>query len=204
MRFPLFGRKRQIRAPGDLEPLTALTVSGVEPTLVHSLGRRKGDLKFDRLFVPSMALDYSFVLLRSAGINGREKFIAWAGLRAGADAVVTTVINPRAAAGKMHGEIPADVVARVFHALSARDLLPLAQVHTHPSGSEISTTDRERPMVAITGFWSVILPDFAFGTTADATSWGVYEYERLRTWRTLAPSEVALRLVIDDSIIKVD
>src|SRR6266566_6666862 len=200
MRFPMFGRNRKSRAPSDLEPLSALTVSGVEPTTGQSLGRRKSDLKFDRLYIPSMALDYSFLLLRSQGINGREKFIAWAGLRVGADAVVTTVINPRAAAGKTHGEIPADVVARVFHALSARDLLPLAQVHTHPSGAEISTTDRERSMVAINGFWSVILPDFAFGATTDATSWGVYEYESLRTWRALAPSEVVRRLVIDDSI----
>lgn len=204
MRSRIFGRKRAAATAAPPEPLTILTVSGVEPVVSHALGRRKGDLKFDRLFVPSMVADYTFLLLRSAGINGNEKFIAWAGIRAGTDAIVTTVVNPRAASSGMHGEIPAEVVARVFEALNARDLLPLAQVHSHPAGSEISSTDRQRPMVAIKGFWSVIIPDFGFGASVDTANWGVYEYESPRNWHSLDENEITRRLVVDDSVIKVD
>ncbi len=181
-----------------------LTVAGAVPNARRDIGRRRFGFGFDRLFIPSAIIDYTFLLLRIAGSGGDEKFLAWAGVGAGKDAVVTTVINPRAAAAKMHGEIPVEVVAGVFEALDARDLVLLAQLHTHPVGSGMSDVDRERPMFAMKGFFSIIVPDFGFGATNGVEAWGVYEYQATRRWRELDEIEKDRRVVIDDSIIKVD
>jgi|SRR5579859_1292999 len=206
MPFQPFGRKRGSPRPGapETEPFSALRAFGVTPVRRVSLGRRKESYRFDRLFSHSMAVDYSVMLLRGAGIYGREKFLVWGGFLSGKNAVVTTVISPRTTGAESHGEVPADVVARVLEALEARDLVPLAQLHSHPFEAFMSEVDRQRPLVALRGFWSVIVPEFAFGPTEDPPSWSIYEFERHRTWRVLDPNEIARRLVIDDSIIKVD
>jgi proteasome lid subunit RPN8/RPN11 len=117
--------------------------------------------------------------------------------------VVTTVVVPRTDAGHLHGKIPAEVVAALFESLDSRDLVPLAQLHTHPGSARMSPIDRERPLVAIRGFLSIIVPNFAF-TSADPETWNVYEYQSHQEWLLWTRTDIERRLIIDDSIVQVD
>ncbi len=188
------------------EPVEALLsvriAAGEAPR--RAFGRRECDFAYGRLYIPSLVLDYTFLFLRQAGVTGEERFLVWAGTLAAGDAFVSTVVLPRAHPGYLHGEIEADVTGRLFEALDQRDLVPLAQVHSHPRGAGISATDRERPLVAQAGFLSIIVPDFAFVPLDDVARWGVYEYRDKREWRTLPTSEKRDRLVVDDSIIGIE
>ena len=137
-------------------------------------------------------------------MHGDERFLVWAGTVAAGEAFASTVVMPRATSGPLHGEVPADVAGRVFEALDSRDLVPLAQLHTHPRGAGMSPIDRERPLVAVRGFLSIIVPDFAFVDPDNFEPWGVYEYESPRRWRELSGDEKLERLIVDDSILRID
>lgn len=203
------GRKRTLGPPstsvGQQHATSLLSVRvSPEAAPVRKLGRRDKDFGYKRLYIPSLVVDYTLLFLRQAGVAGEEEFLVWAGSLAGADAFVSTLVLPRAQVGHLHGAIAAEVVAQTFNALDARDLVPLAQVHSHPRGAGISTTDKERPLVAQPGFLSIIVPHFAFVPFESVTEWGVYEYRNKRDWRTLTDSEKRDRLVVDDSLIRID
>lgn len=205
----MFGRNRKTQTPSgpapELRPTTSLlnvTVSR-PPADESSYGRRGQGYGFRRLVVSSLTLDYTFLFLRQSGSLGRERFLAWAGTIAAGDAFVSTIVLPRAEAGPVHGEVSSEVVGRVIEELDRRDLIPLAQVHTHPHEAFISPTDRKRPMVSVPGFWSIIVPNFGFAPSSDAKQWAVYEYLGQQQWREFDKQDKSLRLIIDDSILLV-
>ena len=68
----------------------------------------------------------------------------------------------------------------------------------------MSSIDRERPLVAVRGFLSIIIPDFAFVDPDNVEPWGVYEYVSQRSWRELSVTEKVERLIVDDSILRID
>lgn len=203
------GRKRSPAPPaGALPPdhagiLLPVGISSHEASWRY-FGRRDRDFVYRRLYIPSLIVEYTFLFLRQAGMTGDERFLVWAGSLAEGDGFVSTVVLPAARSGYLHGEIDVDVVARVFQALDQRDLVPLAQVHSHPRGAGISDTDRERPFVAQAGFLSLIVPEFAFIPSGEVVRWGVYEYRAKGEWRTVPDDEKKDRLIIDDSIIRID
>ncbi|MGO8994551.1 MAG: hypothetical protein ACLQVI_14630 [Polyangiaceae bacterium] len=195
--------KPSAKAAVDTAALAAARVAhGVRKEQRRS-GRRELAFGFERLFVPSIIRDYTMLLMRQHGLLGAERFLVWAGSPAGKDAVVTTVVVPRTDATNLHGEIPAEVVAALFESLDSRDLVPFAQLHTHPASARMSSIDRERPVVAIQGFLSIIVPNFAF-TSDEPEAWNVYEYRARLDWLLWSKKDVAGRLVIDDSIVQVE
>lgn len=206
--FMIFGNKAKGMKPSakaavDTAALAAARVAhGVRKEQRRS-GRRELAFGFERLFVPSIIRDYTMLLMRQHGLLGAERFLVWAGSPAGKDAVVTTVVVPRTDATNLHGEIPAEVVAALFESLDSRDLVPFAQLHTHPASARMSSIDRERPVVAIQGFLSIIVPNFAF-TSDEPEAWNVYEYRARLDWLLWSKKDVAGRLVIDDSIVQVE
>jgi hypothetical protein len=205
----MFGTKRKAaktqeeRLPKAADNLAMVTVSGAE-AVTCDYGRRAHSFGFRRLVVPSLILDYTFLFLRQSGALGHEKYLAWAGTLAANEAFVSTIILPRADAAPMHGEVEAGVVGRVLEALDRRDLVPVAQVHTHPAEAFISGIDRKRPMVSIHGFWSIIIPHFGFTPASNSKEWGVYEYLGRQDWHELDQQEKSERLIIDDSLLRID
>ena len=81
--------------------------------------------------------------------------------------------------------------------------MPLLQLHTHPSRAFLSETDAIRPVVAVPGFISVVIPDFGFVDLADVTLWSAHEFVAPRQWRGLRTEECQRRFVVDDSVIRV-
>jgi hypothetical protein len=170
----------------------------------RSLGRRDAEFAFDRVFVPSLVVDHTELVTRQAGAQGHEGFAVWAGTLAGGDAHVATLLIPRAATDTRHGVVTPETTAAVLTALDERDLVPVLQLHTHPRRAFLSETDAIRPIVAVPGFISVVIPDFGFVDLADVGLWSAHQYVGPGQWRELHPRERARRFIIDDSVIRVD
>lgn len=203
-------RKRQTESESTLpsaparSPLTAVRVTTAAARETRSVGRRDVDFAFDRVFIPSLIIDHTELALRQAGVHGDEGFAVWAGTLSSGDAHVATLVVPRATGGSTHGEISAETTANVLDALDERDLVPICQLHTHPRRAFLSDEDAIRPVVAVSGFISVVIPDFGFVDLADVTLWSAHGYTGSGQWRELDADERKRRFFIDDSVIRVD
>jgi hypothetical protein len=212
MRFLIVGRRRQrqsIPTPAEssqpaTSPLAGVRVTTASAADPRSFGRRDVDFGFDRVFIPSLIVDHTELVLRQAGVQGNEGFAIWAGTLSGGDVHIATLIVPRSSAGPVHGEISASTTSRVLCALDERDLVPVVQLHTHPRKAFLSDTDAIRPLVAVPGFISIVLSDFGFVNLADISLWSAHEFVGPRRWRELGSDERRRRFVIDDSVIRVD
>lgn len=69
-----------------------------------------------------------------------------------------------------------------------RDLVVVADVHTHPVGAVQSPSDRAHPMIASRGHIAFIIPNFARAPVR-RRDLGIYRYSGDRTWRTIPPAE---------------
>jgi len=185
-------------------PLTTVRVSTSGPEVSRSFGRRDEDFAFDRVYIPSLVIDHTELVLRQAGACGEEGFVLWAGTLAGDHAHVSSLVVPTISAGVRHGEVSADTTARLLTSLDERDLVPIAQLHTHPREAFLSRTDRIRPLVAIPGFVSIVIPNFGFVDLADVTLWSAHEFGGGHKWHDLGRDEQVRRFIVDDSVIRVN
>lgn len=206
MRFSRSGHRRRAAAPVAQQdgpaPLTVARVNA--PSVPRDAGRRRVPLAYDRVFVPSLVLDHTELMLRQHGSAGEEGFGVWAGTLAAGDAFISTLIVPRVeAAGGYHGEISPETAASVFEQLDTLDLVPIAQIHSHPREAFLSHIDAQRPFVGVRGFLSIIVPSFGFIDLADVRLWRVYEFERREQWRELDQAERHRRLILDPSILRI-
>lgn len=181
-----------------------MRVAPAIPAVPRSLGRRDADFAFDRVFVPSLVVNHTELVLRQAGAKGHEGFAVWAGTLAGGDAHIATVVIPRAMTDAWHGVVTPETTAAVLAALDERDLVPVLQLHSHPQQAFLSDTDAIRPICAVPGFISVVIPDFGFVDLADVGLWSAHQYLRPGQWRELDSGERTRRFIIDDSVIRVD
>jgi hypothetical protein len=150
-------------------------------------------------------VDHTELMLRQHGAAGGEGFGLWAGTLSGGDAFVSTLVVPRVeGGGRFHGEVSPSTTARVFEELDLLDLVPIAQIHSHPEAAYLSSIDAERPLVAVAGFLSLIVPDFGFFDLADVGRWRAYEYHGRDKWRELDVDERLRRLIIDPSLIRIN
>jgi hypothetical protein len=187
---------------GELAPLTVVRVNA--PSILRETGRRRVGLVYDRVFVPSLVLDHTELMLRQHGSAGEEGFGVWAGTLAGGDAFVSTLVVPCVeTAGGYHGEVSPETAANVFEQLDTLDLVPIAQIHSHPRDAFLSHVDAQRPFVGVRGFLSIIVPSFGFIDLADVTLWRVYEFERREQWRELDQAERRRRVIVDPSILRI-
>lgn len=211
MRFSITGRRRpRPQAPAEPTPvgpqpapLITARVSTGGTTFPRSFGRRDIDFAFDRVFIPSLVIDHTELFLRQAGVCGEEGFVLWAGALAGGAGHVSSVVVPRISTGAVHGEVSVETTAQILDALDRRDLVPIAQLHTHPHAAFLSETDAIRPVVAVPGFLSIVIPDFGFVDLAEPERWSAHEFRGAGQWQELVQEEKTRRFVIDDSIIRV-
>jgi hypothetical protein len=161
------------------------------------------DFVFDQVFIPSLIIDHTELILRQAGACGEEGFVLWAGTLAGGAGHVSSVVMPKISAGAVHGEVSAETTAQLLDALDERDLVPIAQLHTHPHAAFLSETDAIRPVVAVPGFLSIVIPGFGFVDLADVRQWSAHEFRGAGRWQELSRDERSRRFIIDHSIIRV-
>ena len=161
-------------------------------------------LAYDRIFVPSLLIDHTELLLRQHGACGDEGFGIWAGTLAGGDAFVSTLLVPKIEGGGFHGEISAATAATLFEELDFLDLPAIAQIHSHPSEAFLSPIDAERPLVAAPGFLSIIIPSFGFVDLADVALCRTHEVYGRNNWRELDEAERRRRLIVDPSLLRIN
>ena len=209
MRFSIAGARRR-RHPGSgagsdeptRAPLGAIRIGA--PNTARSLGRREGELVYNRVYLPSLVIDHTELMLRQHGIVGAEGFGVWAGTLSGGDAFISTLVIPRVGSpGDFHGEVSGGTVANVLEELDELDLVPIAQIHSHPQDAFLSPTDAQRPIVAARGFLSIVIPGFGFVDLTDVGLWRAYEFHAREDWRELDQSERDRRFVIDPSLLRI-
>ena len=180
--------------------LSYLAISSVTYPIPRMSRRRKVDfVPFDLLVVPSSCIDLTALLLRQNGQVGRERLVVWAGTMVGTEAFVSTILAP--ADGNGSGWVSPEGSAKAHEALARRDLVPLAQLHSHPGRAYLSSIDRESPFFMCRGFLSVVVPNFGFVDMKNPCNWKVYRYESPRKWTELTPEEVERSIVVDDAVI---
>lgn len=184
-------------------PLTTVRVGN--PRLQRALGRRAVALEYDRVFIPSLVIDHTELMLRQHGAAGEEGFALWAGTLAGGDAFVSTLVIPGVdTVGRFHGVISDETTAAVFGELDHLDLVPIIEIHSHPREAFLSPIDAERPIVAVKGFLSAVVPSFGFIDLADVELWRVYEFHRRDNWVELDKGERRRRLIVDPSLLRIE
>lgn len=215
MRFLRSGRSRSRQTPVQSEPtrqaappLPAAPLTSIRigtPRQERDLGRRDVELAYDRVFIPSLVLDHTELMLRQHGMAGEEGLGIWAGTLSGGDSFVSTLVLPRVVgSGRFHGAITPQTAAAVFSELDLLDLVPIAQIHSHPRSAFLSHIDAERPFVAVPGFLSIVVPSFGFVDLADVSLWRAFEFHGRDQWRELGEAERHERLIIDPSIVRID
>jgi hypothetical protein len=208
----MFGRKgHRDRASTVATPrvvvqpeLTSVRVSTSKPKTPRALGRRDVEFSFERVFVPSLIVDHTELVLRQAGQCGEEGFVVWAGSIAEGNAYICSLVMPKLELGKYDGEVSAETTAHLLEALDERDLVPLLQIHSHPRAAFLSPIDAIRPLVAVPGFMSIVLPHFGFIDLAEVANWSAHRFLGAGGWHELSEGELAHQFIIDDSIIRVD
>lgn len=207
MRFSISGRKTAGPGPDAAPPSaksSALTQVRVgAPRLARNLGRRDATLRYDRLFLPSLVIDHTELMLRQHGTVGEEGFGVWAGTLAAGDGFVSTLVIPRIeTSGHFHWVVSEETTAAVLEELDLLDLVPLAQIHSHPHDAFLSPIDAERPIVAVKGFLSIIVPAFGFVDLGDVRLWRAYEFHGRDQWCELDEAERLRRLITDPSLLR--
>lgn len=205
MRLSFIGHRRNSPAatPELQAPLVASRIAVGTRAPLRTFDRRDVEFTFYRVFVPSLMIDHTELILRQAGVVGHEGFVVWAGTIGHTDAYVSSLIIPRATSSSTHGAISSETTSKVLEALDSRDLVPILQIHSHPQRAFLSETDAIRPIVAVPGFISIVIPDFGFVDLADVNLWSAHEFVSMRNWHELTGDEKRNRFVIDDSIIRV-
>ena len=86
-------------------------------------------------------------------------------------------------------------MARVWEECERRELLVVADVHTHPGAPIQSRSDRDHPIVCTPGHVALIVPGFAQGSVPP-TRLGVHEFLGAGRWQSWFGSDAAARLRI--------
>lgn len=170
-----------------------------------SEGRRKQGIPdvIETYYVPTAVLFETQQYIEDHGDSGHEGYLFWAGGVAGDAAYVTTCVYPTANARHGGVKVPLDKMTEINRELYDRDLLLLAQVHSHPGIARHSSVDEEKAASFHEGFVSIVVPDFGETPVYDLRDCGVYIYNRDEKWRLLDEEEVVERFVIDDTSIEV-
>ena len=82
----------------------------------------------------------------------------------------------------------APAFAKLWALCRERNLLVIADIHTHPGAAYQSEADRKNPMVARSGHIAIIAPNFA-ASPVDPSLIGVFEYQGSHQWMDRSPAK---------------
>ena len=88
-------------------------------------------------------------------------------------------------------------MARVWDECEARNLVVVADVHTHPGAPMQSRSDRANPIISVAGHVALIVPNFAMGRITPA-SIGFHEFQGDGKWKSWFKSDAANRLLMKE------
>jgi len=158
-----------------------------------------------RYYLPRDLFEKTIKALRKRGQQKQEGLVLWAGAASSdaEEAYVLSCIIPKRGHWGGGVRLNSRCLLKLSDELQKRDLLLLAQVHTHPGNFGHSLGDEYKATSYRIGFVSIVVPGFALKETGDLSKCYVYEYEGNWKWRLLEHSEVSQRFVIEDSLVMV-
>lgn len=158
-----------------------------------------------RYYLPRDLFERTMKVLRKRGLRKQEGLVLWAGAPSlnAEEAYVLSCIIPKRGHWGGGVRLNSRFLLTLSDELQRRDLLLLAQVHSHPGNFGHSPGDEYKATSYRIGFVSIVFPWFALKETSDLSKCYVYEYEGNWKWRLLKNSEVSQRFVIEDSLVRV-
>jgi proteasome lid subunit RPN8/RPN11 len=141
---------------------------------------------------PSVLVNSTLAWLLEAGERRCECVVLWLARRnGGVISVEDAYLPPQTAEADMF-HIPPAGMSALYAELRRRRLLVAAQVHSHPREAFHSKADDRWAIVRHEGALSLVVPNFASGTTLlnflDKTK--VYQFSALAEWIEVPRSEV--------------
>lgn len=147
---------------------------------------------------PTAVIDQTLASLRADGVNERESVVLWLGKRTADDIHVVEAFRPKQVASSHYFRIPEDAMDALRQRLRRDRLMVAAQVHSHPEDAFHSATDDLWAIVRHEGALSLVVPDFATGTTTgqflDTTK--VFRLSTSNEWLEVESSRLARCLTI--------
>lgn len=124
--------------------------------------------------------------LRGCGV-GRSECVCWMTGPLATPGVIDEVLHPEHNASAVEYEIEQGWLNDTFIALARGGLELRAQIHSHPTAAYHSATDDAFPAVAIPGFLSIVVPNFA--RRNDLKGAHIVELWGDGSWRTVDPEQ---------------
>jgi len=109
----------------------------------------------------------SIAVLQKAGAMESERVLLWLGRRGQACIGVTEEFVPEQVASYDFFNIPPHAMQALMRHLRERSLMVAAQVHSHPQAAFHSKADDRWAIVRHEGALSIVVPDFASGTSVE-------------------------------------
>ena len=143
--------------------------------------------------LPRRMLDETFATFRSCGAGKRECQLYW--VSPWNDPLkLVEVVHPEHLSSRYALSIDSSWINAFWNNLADRGLGVRVQVHTHPGEAFHSTTDDAYPLIHQAGFLSLVIPDFAMGSTGFDSAY-LAEIQADGTWREIALNS---RIAVDE------
>jgi hypothetical protein len=143
--------------------------------------------------LPRRMIAETFSTLRSCGANRRECQLYWISPWA-SPLQLTEVVHPKHVSGPYGLAIDSAWISSFWSDLAYRDLGVRVKVHTHPFEAFHSPTDDAYPLLFDPGFFSLVIPNFAYGPVGFQNAY-LTEIQSDGSWREV---EIAEKLHVHD------
>lgn len=144
---------------------------------------------FSKVNIPKKILYETLLFFQDYGSHYLEAFVIWAGNIENTCFEITKLIKPVQENSFINYYISADEVHRINLELNKLQLIPIAQLHTHPCDPYHSSTDDKYAVLNLPGCFSIVFPDYGFIEVNEIDQWAVYKLEN-NHWYNLKKSEV--------------
>lgn len=150
------------------------------------------------VYCPQSVVDQTVSSLRADGEHERESVMLWLGKRTGDHITVTEAFRPEQTASSHRFWIPEPAMDALRAHLGRDRLMIAAQVHSHPEEAFHSEADDVWAIVRHEGALSLVVPDFAAGTSASRflETTKLFRHSATNEWVEVRSREVAKCLVI--------
>lgn len=197
-RFVRFLRRRV----SSQVPVSVVSASRSRPRIRRRL--RPPPEPVEVYYVPRCVLEVTHTHLKERGRKGEEGYVFWVGaFGQNGDCLVTGCLIPKVSSSHGGVRIPPEKMAAIAHEVRKRDLLIVAQVHSHPGRFGHSTVDEVKAVSCRRGFVSIVVPDLAQQRNLDLTQCLVYEYLTNGEWRMLPLGEIVDRFVVEEHHLRI-
>lgn len=141
---------------------------------------------------PTDVIRISLALLCEAGRGGREGVVLWLGYRTDDHIEVKDAFQPLYTSKADMFHITPEGMNALHDELRRRRYMVAAQVHTHPGRAFHSKADDRWAIVRHVGALSLVLPNFAFGTTVNTfmETVRVYRFSEDGLWLAVPQTEL--------------